>query len=107
MLGGLNEGTWPPETRSDPWLSRPMRARSRPRSARSAASASPRTTSRKAWAPTEVILARAAKVAGAPTVTSRFVQRIAALAGEARWNEVLARGNHYLDSPARSIIRRR
>ena len=25
VLGGLNEGTWPPETRSDPWLSRPMR----------------------------------------------------------------------------------
>ena len=32
-----------------------------------------------------------------PTVTSRFVQRIAALAGEARWEEVLARGNVYLD----------
>src|SRR5690606_10974037 len=25
VLGGLNEATWPPETRSDPWLSRPMR----------------------------------------------------------------------------------
>ncbi|HEX3340305.1 MAG TPA: double-strand break repair protein AddB, partial [Pseudolabrys sp.] len=25
VLGGLNEGTWPPDTRSDPWLSRPMR----------------------------------------------------------------------------------
>ena len=25
VLGGLIEGTWPPETRSDPWLSRPMR----------------------------------------------------------------------------------
>src|SRR5581483_9494480 len=25
VLGGLVEGTWPPETRSDPWLSRPMR----------------------------------------------------------------------------------
>ena len=25
MLGGLIEGAWPPETRSDPWLSRPMR----------------------------------------------------------------------------------
>ena len=44
----------------------------------------------------EVILARAAKVAGAPTVASRFVQRIAALAGE-RWDEVLERGDRYLD----------
>ena len=26
MLGGLNEGTWPPEPAADPWLSRPMRA---------------------------------------------------------------------------------
>ena len=25
VLGGLVEGVWPPETRSDPWLSRPMR----------------------------------------------------------------------------------
>jgi len=45
----------------------------------------------------EVILSRAAKLAGAPTVTSRFVQRIAALAGETRWNEVLARGEAYLE----------
>jgi len=45
----------------------------------------------------EVILSRAAKIAGSPTVTSRFVQRIAALAGEARWQEVLARGNTYIE----------
>ena len=25
VLGGLVDGVWPPETRSDPWLSRPMR----------------------------------------------------------------------------------
>src|SRR5262249_14982970 len=25
VLGGLVEGVWPPEMRSDPWLSRPMR----------------------------------------------------------------------------------
>ena len=25
VLGGLVEGTWPPDTRPDPWLSRPMR----------------------------------------------------------------------------------
>src|SRR6185437_16945165 len=25
VLGGLNEATWPPETRNNPWLSRPMR----------------------------------------------------------------------------------
>jgi ATP-dependent helicase/nuclease subunit B len=26
VLGGLNEGTWPREAATDPWLSRPMRA---------------------------------------------------------------------------------
>ena len=26
VLGGLNEGVWPPEPAVDPWLSRPMRA---------------------------------------------------------------------------------
>ncbi len=44
----------------------------------------------------EVILARAAKVAGAPAVTSRFVQRLAAVAGEERWKAVRSRGEQYL-----------
>ena len=26
VLGGLNEGTWPRDAATDPWLSRPMRA---------------------------------------------------------------------------------
>ncbi len=26
ILGGLNEGTWPPDPAEDPWMSRPMRA---------------------------------------------------------------------------------
>ena len=46
VLGGLNEGSWPPDTRSDPWLSRPMR-RDLGLDPPSAASASPRTTSRR------------------------------------------------------------
>ena len=53
----------------------------------------------------EVILSRAGKVAGSPTVPSRFVLRIAALAG-GRWKAVAARGDNYLalaralDAPA-------
>ncbi|MEE2745895.1 MAG: double-strand break repair protein AddB [Pseudomonadota bacterium] len=27
ILGGLNEGTWPPEPRADPWMSRSMRSK--------------------------------------------------------------------------------
>ncbi|HEY1474800.1 MAG TPA: double-strand break repair protein AddB [Pseudolabrys sp.] len=95
VLGGLNEGSWPPESRSDPWLSRPMRADLGldPPERRIGLSAHDFA---QALGTSEVILARAAKVAGAPTVTSRFVQRIAALAGD-RWKDVLARGNSYLE----------
>jgi ATP-dependent helicase/nuclease subunit B len=96
VLGGLNEGTWPPETRSDPWLSRPMRRNLGldPPERRIGLSAHDFA---QAFGAKEVVLTRAAKLAGAPTVTSRFVQRIGALAGEAHWNNVRARGNIYLD----------
>ena len=101
VLGGLNEGTWPPESRSDPWLSRPMRRDLGldPPERRIGLSAHDFA---QALGAKEVILSRAAKLAGAPTVTSRFVQRLAAVAGEARWKGVLARGQRYLDL-ARSL----
>ena len=44
----------------------------------------------------EIVLTRAAKSGGAPTVASRFLQRIAALAGAARWKEACARGANYI-----------
>jgi ATP-dependent helicase/nuclease subunit B len=44
----------------------------------------------------DVIITRAAKVAGAPTVRSRFVQRLAAVAGKERWEAVTRRGASYL-----------
>ncbi len=104
VLGGLNEGTWPGETRSDPWLSRPMRRELGldPPERRIGLSAHDFAQSLGAG---EAILARAAKVAGAPTVASRFVQRIAALA-DGRWPQVIERGERYLalaralDAPA-------
>ena len=96
ILGGLNEATWPPETRSDPWLSRPMRRDLGldPPERRIGLSAHDFA---QMLGMAEVILTRAAKLAGAPTVTSRFVQRIAALAGEPRWKAVVTRGNVFLD----------
>src|SRR3972149_3554137 len=82
VLGGLNEGTWPPETRSDPWLSRPMRRDLGldPPERRIGLSAHDFA---QALGAEEVILSRAAKLAGAPTVAPRFVQRIG---GPARRN---------------------
>jgi ATP-dependent helicase/nuclease subunit B len=101
VLGGLNEGSWPPETRNDPWLSRPMRSKLGLDLPERRIGLSAHDFAQGLGAP-EVILSRAAKLAGAPTVTSRFVQRIEALAGKDRWMSVLTRGNNYL-SLARAL----
>jgi ATP-dependent helicase/nuclease subunit B len=95
VLGSLNEASWPPETRTDAWLSRPMRLKlglDLPERRVGLAA----HDFAQALGAKEVILTRAAKVNGAPTVASRFVQRIAALAGEARWGDTKKRGARYL-----------
>ncbi|MGZ5852947.1 MAG: double-strand break repair protein AddB [Xanthobacteraceae bacterium] len=96
VLGGLNEGTWPPDTRSDPWLSRPMRLDLGLNLPELRVGLSAHDFAQGLGAP-EVILTRAAKQAGAPTVKSRLVQRLAVVAGEKRWKEALARGAIYTD----------
>jgi len=96
VLGGLVEGAWPPETRSDAWLSRPMRLDLGLDPPERRISLSAHDFAQMLGAK-EVVLTCAAKLAGAPTVTSRFVQRLAAVAGEARWTEVRKRGQRYLD----------
>jgi ATP-dependent helicase/nuclease subunit B len=104
ILGGLNEGSWPPEARGDAWLSRPMRHALGLDLPERRISLSAHDFAQLLGAP-EVILTRAAKAAGAPTVASRFLQRLAAVAGE-RWNAVRQRGERYrqwahtLDRPA-------
>ncbi len=108
VLGGLVEGVWPPETPADPWLSRPMRQRlgldlPERRIGLSAHDFAQMLGAR------EVVLARSAKVAGAPAVPSRFVQRLAAVAGEDGWNAAVKRGERYLalarrlDEPERIV----
>jgi ATP-dependent helicase/nuclease subunit B len=95
VLGGLAEGTWPPETRSDPWLSRPMRRTLGLDLPERRISLSAHDFA-QALGAAEVILSYPAKIAGAPTVASRFVQRLAAVAGETRWQAARARGDNYL-----------
>ena len=94
VLGGLVEGTWPPESQSDAWLSRPMRLAlgldlPERRIGLTAHDFAQLLGAR------EVILTRAAKLEGAPTNPSRFIQRLAAVAGT-RWQEAVKRGNDYL-----------
>jgi ATP-dependent helicase/nuclease subunit B len=95
ILGGLNEGTWPPETRSDLWLSRPMRRQLGldPPERRIGLAAHDFA---QLMGHAEVVLTRAQKVGGAPTVTSRFVQRLAALAGAENWKQVTRHGEELL-----------
>ncbi|HMK81215.1 MAG TPA: double-strand break repair protein AddB, partial [Xanthobacteraceae bacterium] len=95
VLGGLTETVWPPEARADPWLSRPMRLElgldlPERRIGLTAHDFAQLLGTR------EVILTRAAKLAGAPTVASRFTQRLAAVAGEPLWLEAVRRGAKYL-----------
>jgi ATP-dependent helicase/nuclease subunit B len=94
VLGGLVEGTWPPESRSDAWLSRPMRLNLGLDLPERRIGLTAHDFAQLLGAP-EVIITLAAKVGGAPTVPSRFIQRLAAVAGE-RWDEAIARGSTYL-----------
>ncbi|MBX6322292.1 MAG: double-strand break repair protein AddB, partial [Rhodospirillaceae bacterium] len=75
ILGGLNEGTWPPEPVTDPWLSRPMRAALGlpPPERRVGLSAHDFA---QAFCAPRVALTRAERVEGAPTVPSRWLQRL-------------------------------
>jgi ATP-dependent helicase/nuclease subunit B len=94
VLGGLVEGTWPPESRTDPWLSRPMRRSLGLDLPERRVGLTAHDFAQLLGAP-EVILSHAAKIGGAPTVPSRFIQRLAAIAGP-RWQAAVARGDTYL-----------
>jgi ATP-dependent helicase/nuclease subunit B len=94
VLGGLVEGTWPPESRTDAWLSRPMRLDlgldlPERRIGLTAHDFAQLLGAR------EVLLTLSAKIGGAPTVPSRFIQRLAAVSGE-RWQQAVKRGETYL-----------
>lgn len=82
ILGGLNEGIWPGEVKSDPWMNRPMRAEFGlpPLERRIGQSAHDFL---QAASGGTVYLTRAEKLDGSPTVPSRWWFRIEALAGRA------------------------
>jgi ATP-dependent helicase/nuclease subunit B len=95
VLGGLVEGVWPPDVRSDPWLSRPMRHALGLDLPERRIGLSAHDFSQMLGCKT-VVLTRAAKLGGAPTVPSRFLQRLAAVAGDELWTTALARGAQYV-----------
>ena len=78
ILGGLNEGTWPRVLEDDPWLSRSMRDSFGlpPLERKIGLSAHDFTTAMSA---PKVFLTRSIKRDGAPTLPSRWWQRLSAL----------------------------
>jgi ATP-dependent helicase/nuclease subunit B len=89
ILGSLNEGVWPRPEEAGPWLSRPMRDKLKlpPPERRVGLSAHDFT---QALGASEVYLTRALKVDGVPTVPSRWLQRLLALAKAAGIESKLA-----------------
>ena len=108
VLGGLNEGTWPPAVETGPWINRPMRAElglQQPER-RIGLSAHDFVA---ALGAERVLLTRAEREGGAPTVPSRWLARLDALfgyePGSAPVPEYIQRGRHSFIAWAEAIDR--
>ncbi len=103
VLGGLNEGGWPPEIEGDPWLSRPMRASLGLPSPDRRIGLSAHDFVQCCGAD-EVVLTRARRIEGTPTVPSRWLARLDAVLDKLTSDPVKAlrtRGEPLLDWWAR------
>jgi ATP-dependent helicase/nuclease subunit B len=78
VLGGLNEGSWPPSAEHDPWMSRRMRRAFGIASPERATGIAAHDFAQALGAP-EVALTRAARSEGVPTVPSRWLLRLDAV----------------------------
>jgi len=104
VLGGLDEGTWPPRTVTDAFLNRPMRARVglMPPERRIGQTAHDFV---QALGTHDVVITRAQKRDGSPMVPSRFLQRLKAFTGKDVWESMVKAGEYYrrlartLDTP--------
>ncbi len=96
VLGGLNDGTWPPTAQTDPWMSRPMRTDfGLPQPERRIGLAA-HDFAQLAAAP-NVLLTRATKVDGTPTVASRWLLRLESLLKGASLSLEAPQSDRYLD----------
>lgn len=95
VIGGLNEGTWPGKTRNDPFMSRPMKAAIalEPPERRTGLAAH---DFQMALGMDRVVLSRAQRSANAPTVPSRWLQRLETVLGGDETNAMRASGARYL-----------
>ena len=100
ILGGLDEGVWPPDTRTDPFLNRAMRDQLKlPAPEKRVGQTAHDFVS--GFGARDVILTRAQKRASKPTVPSRLLLRLEAVAGDAL-HHCRQRGAFYIQA-ARSL----
>lgn len=81
VLGGLNEGVWPPATDPGPWLSRPMRVRVGLPSPERQTGVSAHDFVSTILASKEAVFASSARREGAPGVPARWMVRMDAFLG--------------------------
>lgn len=75
VLGGLNEGVWPPEAGADPWMSRQMRGKFGLPAPEHRVGQSAHDFQQLFCSP-DVVMTRALRIEGTPTVPSRWLLRI-------------------------------
>lgn len=75
VLGGLNEGTWPPEARPGPWMSRPMQKDFGLPLPERRVGLTAHDFVQACCAP-QVVLTRSLRVDGQPTLPSRWLARL-------------------------------
>ncbi|WP_421855760.1 double-strand break repair protein AddB [Oricola sp.] len=96
VLGGLNEGGWPQQTANDQFLTRSMKAGLgiEPPERRIGLSAH---DFQMAMGQRRVILSRSERSDGAPSIASRWLQRLATFAGGETVARLVSAGNRYVD----------
>ncbi|MGH6960201.1 MAG: double-strand break repair protein AddB, partial [Dongiaceae bacterium] len=100
VLGGLNEGTWPAEVAADPWLSRPMRRDFGLPAPERRIGLAAHDFAQAMGAPA-VVMTRALRVEGTPTVPSRWLLRLDGLLRSIGIEPASTHGGRWLDWQAK------
>lgn len=95
ILGGLNEGTWPTIHDTGPFLNRPMKTKMELATPERRTGLSAHDFEQLLGCP-KVVLTRSSRVDNAPTVPSRWMQRLTAVCGNTVTEQMSTRGDQYL-----------
>lgn len=95
VIGGLNEGSWPARTRNDPFMSRPMKSMIAldPPERRTGLAAH---DFQMALGMDHVVLTRSQRSDNAPTVASRWLQRLETVLGADVTAQMRRRGSRFI-----------